>query len=116
MDSKLTINNLEKLKYHKIDTYEVRVVDSPTAAPDGTTYKIHAFNPKSSFTSLFITIYRDITDDGYVKVRLDLVGVINVEKHRNIPLSKFADMNEWVREIDEHMNIGKWERPSLKWT
>jgi hypothetical protein len=113
---KLTINNLEKLKYHKIDTYEVREVDSPTTYPIGTTYKIHAFNPKVMFTSLFIIIYRDIMKDGYVKVKLNLVGVIDAEKNREIPLSKFADMNGWVREIEEQMNIGKWERPSLKWT
>jgi hypothetical protein len=116
MDSKLTINNLEKLKYSQIYGYEVRAVNRPTTAPDGTTYNIHAFNPKLSFTSLFIDIYRDSISNGCVKVRFVLVGVINMELRLNIPLSKFTDMNEWVREIEEHMNIGKWKQPSLKWT
>ena len=116
MDSKLTINNLEKLKYSQIYGYEVREVNRPTTAPDGTTYNIHAFNSKVIFTSLFIIIYRDILGDGYVKVKLNLVGIIDVETYRNIPLSKFADMNGWVREIEEQMNIGKWKQQSLQWT
>jgi hypothetical protein len=116
MDSKLTINNLEKLKYSQIYGYEVREVHRPTTAPDGTTYNIHAFNPKLSYTSLFIDIYRDSISNGCVKVRFVLVGVVNMELRLNIPLSKFADMNEWVGEVNKLLSNGGWKQQSLQWT
>lgn len=114
----LIINNLEKLKYRKIGEYEVREVDRPNAVPPDTTYEIHAFNALSTgFTSLFISIYRNIEyvgDVQYIYIRLRLVGVMSVEKCYAIPLSKFEDMDEWIRSIEGYMNDDvKWVKPLI---
>jgi hypothetical protein len=112
----LSINNLEKLKYRMIDGYEVREIDTPLMARPGTTYEIHAFKaPGSGFTSLFISIYRNVEyvgDGQYIYIRLRLVGVMGVEKCYAIPLSKFEDMNDWVRSIEGYMNDDvNWAQP-----
>jgi hypothetical protein len=109
MDSKLTINNLEKLKGQKIRGYVVQSIDR-NIDPLGDSYVINCLDPVTLYRhTLTIHLIREIHTDEkgeLVKVWMGLGGRRTAVFRMWI--ENMQSMEDWIRGIEWNIRNSGW--------